>query len=136
MQIRNDFNLIWEIRGRYGIPTEKGEGVFNGDIGIITEINSFAQSLTVQLRRPLRRVRLQGLREPRARLRDHDPQVPGLRYPAVIVPMYGPSMLMNRNLLYTAVTRARSPASASSATRRSSTRCPATRRGEALFLPQ
>ncbi len=109
MQIRNDYNLIWEIRGRYGIPTEKGEGVFNGDIGIITEINSFAQNLTVRFDDRFVEYAFKDCKslELAYAITIHKSQ--GSEYPAVIVPMYqGPSMLMNRNLLYTAVTRAKS----------------------------
>lgn len=109
MQIRNDYNLIWEIRGRYGIPTEKGEGVFNGDIGIITEINSFAQNLTVCFDDRFVEYAFKDCEslELAYAITIHKSQ--GSEYPAVIVPMYqGPSMLMNRNLLYTAVTRAKS----------------------------
>lgn len=109
MQIRNDYNLIWEIRGKYGIPTEKGEGVFNGDIGIITEINSFAQNLTVRFDDRYVEYAFKDCEslELAYAITIHKSQ--GSEYPAVIVPMYqGPSMLMNRNLLYTAVTRAKS----------------------------
>lgn len=109
MQIRNDYNLIWEIRGRYGIPTEKGEGVFNGDIGIITEINSFAQNLTVCFDDRFVEYAFKDCEslELAYAITIHKSQ--GSEYPAVVVPMYqGPSMLMNRNLLYTAVTRAKS----------------------------
>ena len=109
MQIRNDYNLIWEIRGRYGIPTEKGEGVFNGDIGIITEINSFAQNLTVRFDDRYVEYAFKDCEslELAYAITIHKSQ--GSEYPAVIVPMYqGPAMLMNRNLLYTAVTRAKS----------------------------
>ena len=109
MQIRNDYNLIWEIRGRYGIPTEKGEGVFNGDIGIITEINSFAQNLTARFDDRFVEYAFKDCEslELAYAITIHKSQ--GSEYPAVVVPMYqGPSMLMNRNLLYTAVTRAKS----------------------------
>ncbi len=109
MQIRNDYNLIWEIRGKYGIPSEKGEGVFNGDIGIITEINGFARNLTVRFDD---RYVEYGFKdcdslELAYAITIHKSQ--GSEYPAVVIPMYqGPAMLMNRNLLYTAVTRAKS----------------------------
>ena len=48
MQIRNNYQLEWETRSSYGIPTDKGAGVFNGDMGIIREINEFAEILTVE----------------------------------------------------------------------------------------
>ena len=53
MQIKNNYQITWETRNRYGIPLERGEGIFNGDTGIITEINFFAEKI---LSRSLRRV--------------------------------------------------------------------------------
>ncbi|SFG14433.1 SF1B family DNA helicase RecD2 [Oribacterium sp. WCC10] len=108
MQIKNDYNLIWEIRGRYGVPVEKGEGVFNGDIGVITEINNFAQNLTVQFDDRFVEYEFKQCDslDLAYAITIHKSQ--GSEYPAVIIPMYqGPQMLMNRNLLYTAVTRAK-----------------------------
>ena len=48
MQIRNNYQLEWEVRGKYGIPVEEGVGVFNGDTGILKEINEFAETATVE----------------------------------------------------------------------------------------
>ena len=48
MQIKNNYQMEWEIRSKYGIPTDKGSGVFNGDMGIIREINEYAENLTVE----------------------------------------------------------------------------------------
>lgn len=108
MQVRNDYNLIWELRGRYGIPTERGEGVFNGDIGIITEINKLSETLTVQFEERYVEYRFKDCEnlELAYAITIHKSQ--GSEYPAVVMPMYrGPRLLMNRNLLYTAVTRAK-----------------------------
>ena len=49
MQIRNNYQLEWEVRGRYGIPVDKGVGVFNGDTGIIRMINEFAELAEVEV---------------------------------------------------------------------------------------
>ncbi len=109
MQIRNDYNLIWEIRGRFGMAIEKGEGVFNGDIGTITELNRAAETLTVQYDDRFVEYKFSECDnlELAYAITIHKSQ--GSEYPGVIIPMYqGPQMLMNRNLLYTAVTRARS----------------------------
>lgn len=109
MQMKNDYNLIWEIRGQYGIPIEKGEGVFNGDTGVIEEINHFAQTLTVRFDDRYVEYEFKQCEnlELAYAITIHKSQ--GSEYPAVIIPMYqGPQMLMNRNLLYTAVTRAKS----------------------------
>ena len=48
MQIKNDYQLEWETKGLYGIAADRGSGVFNGDIGVIRQINSFAEELTVE----------------------------------------------------------------------------------------
>ena len=48
MQIRNNYQMEWEIRGRYGVVIEKGVGVFNGDTGILREINEFAETAEVE----------------------------------------------------------------------------------------
>ena len=109
MQVRNNYQLDWEIRGRYGIPIEKGVGVFNGDTGIIKTINEFAETAEVEFEdgrwAEYSFKRLDELELAYA-VTIHKSQ--GSEYPAVIIPLLsGPRMLMNRNLLYTAVTRAR-----------------------------
>ena len=109
MQVRNNYQLEWEIRGRYGIPIEKGVGVFNGDTGIIKTINDFAETAEVEFEdgrwAEYSFKQLDELELAYA-VTIHKSQ--GSEYPAVIIPLLsGPRMLMNRNLLYTAVTRAR-----------------------------
>jgi len=109
MQVRNNYQLEWEIRGRYGIPIEKGVGVFNGDTGIIKTINEFAETAEVEFEdgrwAEYSFKQLDELELAYA-VTIHKSQ--GSEYPAVIIPILsGPRMLMNRNLLYTAVTRAR-----------------------------
>ena len=109
MQVRNNYQLEWEIRGRYGIPIEKGVGVFNGDTGIIKTINEFAETAEIEFEdgrwAEYSFKQLDELELAYA-VTIHKSQ--GSEYPAVIIPLLsGPRMLMNRNLLYTAVTRAR-----------------------------
>ena len=110
MQIKNNYQIEWEVRGRYGIPVDKGQGIFNGDMGIIREINSFAQQLTVEFddhRFVEYPFTLLDELELAYAVTVHKAQ--GSEYPAVVIPLLpGPQMLMNRNLLYTAVTRAKS----------------------------
>ena len=110
MQIKNNYQMEWEVRGKYGIPVDKGCGVFNGDMGIIREINTYAEMLTVEFdERRFVEYSFKQLEELELAyaLTVHKSQ--GSEYPAVILPLLnGPRMLMNRNLLYTAVTRARS----------------------------
>ena len=109
MQVKNNYQLEWEILGRYKIPVDKGVGVFNGDTGIMTEINEFAETATVEFedgRQAEYSFKQLEEQELAYAVTIHKSQ--GSEYPAVILPILsGPRMLMNRNLLYTAVTRAR-----------------------------
>ena len=109
MQIRNNYQMEWEIRGLYGIPIEKGVGVFNGDTGILRTINDFAETAEVEFEdgrwAEYSFKQLDELELAYA-ITIHKSQ--GSEYPAVVIPLLsGPRMLLNRNLLYTAVTRAR-----------------------------
>ena len=110
MQIKNNYQLEWEIVSRYGIPIDKGVGVFNGDMGRIVEINENASSLVVEYdehRRVNYPFSLLEELELSYAITIHKSQ--GSEYPAVILPLLsGPRMLFNRNLLYTGITRARS----------------------------
>ncbi|MCC8168687.1 MAG: ATP-dependent RecD-like DNA helicase [Clostridiales bacterium] len=109
MQVKNNYQMEWEIVNRYGLPVDKGTGIFNGDIGIIEEINTFAEHMVISFDEG-RRVeypfkQLEELELAYA-ITIHKSQ--GSEYPAVVMPLLsGPRMLMNRNLLYTAVTRAK-----------------------------
>ena len=109
MQTKNNYQLEWEICTKFGLTVDKGMGIFNGDMGIITEINDFAETLTVEFdegRKVEYSYKLLDELELAYAITIHKSQ--GSEYPAVVIPLLsGPSMLMNRNLLYTAVTRAR-----------------------------
>lgn len=109
MQVKNNYQLEWEILGRYKIPVDKGVGVFNGDTGIMEEINEFAETATVQFEDGRRaEYSFKQLEELELAYAVTIHKSQGSEYPAVILPLLsGPRMLMNRNLLYTAVTRAR-----------------------------
>ena len=110
MQVKNNYQMEWEIQGAYGIVVDKGLGVFNGDMGRILSINEGAGILVVEFDEHKR------VNYPFASLEElelsyavtiHKSQ--GSEYPAVILPILsGPKMLFNRNLLYTGITRARS----------------------------
>lgn len=110
MQIRNNYQAEWEVVGKYNVPIDSGMGIFNGDMGIVKEINEYSQDLVVEFDEHRR------VRYPFSELDElelsyaitiHKSQ--GSEYPAVILPLLGgPRMLLNRNLLYTAVTRAKS----------------------------
>lgn len=109
MQIKNNYQLEWEICTRYGLTVDKGMGVFNGDMGIIREISEYKETLTVeydekkQVEYPFE---LLDELELAYAITVHKSQ--GSEYPAVVIPLLpGPKLLYNRNLLYTAVTRAK-----------------------------
>lgn len=109
MQIKNNYQLEWEIRSKFGLCIDKGTGVFNGDTGIIEEINYFAETMTVSfdegkmVEYPFK---LLDELELAYAITIHKSQ--GSEYPAVVIPLFqGPRMLLNRNLIYTAVTRAK-----------------------------
>ena len=110
MQTRNNYQIEWEVRGNFGMPIDRGTGIFNGDFGRIEEIDPKSEIMTVIFDDS------RTVEYPFSELEDlelayaitvHKSQ--GSEYPAVIMPLLaGPSGLFNRNLLYTAVTRARS----------------------------
>ena len=103
MQVRNNYDLVWEKDG------EDGDGVFNGDIGYIIAVDKRERALTVEF--------------DDGRVAEYDESLlddlelaycmsvhksQGSEFDAVVLPLIsGPPMLMTRNLLYTAVTRAK-----------------------------
>lgn len=109
MQIKNNYQLEWEVVSKYGIPIDKGSGIFNGDIGTIRQINEYAQEIVVEFDEHRRVTYAYGQLdeiELAYAVTIHKSQ--GSEYPAVIMPLLsGPRMLFNRNLLYTGVTRAK-----------------------------
>lgn len=109
MQIKNNYQIEWEVRGKYGIAAEHGLGVFNGDLGVIREINTYAETLTVEYdEHRFVDYSFKQLEELELAYAATIHKSQGSEYPAVIIPLLGgPRMLMTRNLLYTAVTRAR-----------------------------
>jgi exodeoxyribonuclease V alpha subunit len=109
MQIKNNYQLEWEVLSKYGIAVDSGQGVFNGDVGIIKEINETAKTVVVEYD-DLRKVTypVTGLDEIELAYAITIHKSQGSEYPAVIMPLLtGPRMLFNRNLLYTGVTRAK-----------------------------
>ena len=110
MQIKNNYQIEWEVINKYNIPLESGTGVFNGDMGFIRDINLYSEELIVEFdekRRVTYSFKQIDELELAYAITIHKSQ--GSEYPAVIIPLLsGPRMLMNRNILYTAVTRAKS----------------------------
>ena len=109
MQIKNNYQLAWEVRNRYGIPVDKGEGVFNGDMGVIRQVNAFSETLEVEFDEGrMVEYSFKQLEELELAYAITIHKSQGSEYPAVVIPIYsGPRMLMTRNLIYTAVTRAK-----------------------------
>lgn len=110
MQIKNNYQHEWEVRNKYNIVIDHGTGVFNGDTGIIKEINLFAENIMIEFDEG-RMVEYSFNQADELELAYaitiHKSQ--GSEYPAVVMPILtGPRMLFNRNILYTAVTRAKS----------------------------
>lgn len=110
MQIKNNYSIPWKIMSRQNVLIDEGMGVFNGDLGIIKDINHFAETVKVEFD-DLKLVtyeftQLEELELAYA-ITIHKSQ--GSEYPVVVMPLFrGPSMLLSRNLLYTGVTRAKS----------------------------
>ena len=103
MQVRNDYDIEWT-------SSEKdGTGAFNGDIGFVVSVNRREMELTVEFddgRRAVYDSSMLDELEPAYCMSVHKSQ--GSEFEAVVLPLFsGPPMLMTRNLLYTAVTRAK-----------------------------
>ncbi|MBE5858127.1 MAG: ATP-dependent RecD-like DNA helicase [Lachnospiraceae bacterium] len=109
MQIKNNYKIEWEVRSKYNIPIDSGMGVFNGDIGTIKEINEYASTMEVEFDEgKIVTYPFSGLDELDLSYAITIHKSQGSEYPAVILPLLtGPRMLFNRNLLYTAITRAK-----------------------------
>ena len=109
MQVKNNYQLEWEIRSKYGLAIDKGMGVFNGDMGMIRRIDNYQECLEVEFDEGrLVEYTFRQLEELELAYAVTIHKSQGSEYPAVVIPLLpGPRMLMNRNLLYTAVTRAR-----------------------------
>lgn len=109
MQNKNDYKLDWIIKGMYDIPIETGKGVFNGDIGEVIEIDKLNKKVEV-LYDENRYVKYDFTDldeiELAYAITIHKSQ--GSEYPAIVIPILDvPRLLSNRNLLYTAITRAK-----------------------------
>lgn len=109
MQIKNNYQLEWEVKTKFGLTVDSGTGVFNGDMGVITEISQYTETIEVEFdecRKVTYGFEMAEELELAYAITVHKSQ--GSEYPAVILPLLpGPRLLYNRNLLYTAVTRAK-----------------------------
>lgn len=109
MQIKNNYQLEWEIATKYGLVVDRGVGVFNGDIGRIVEINTYTETVEVEFEEKKKvKYSFQLLDELELAYAVTIHKSQGSEYPAVVIPLLqGPRQLYHRNLIYTAVTRAR-----------------------------
>ena len=109
MQVKNNYQLEWEIQNSFGLMVDKGTGIFNGDMGVIVSISEFAKQMLVKYEEEkLVHYSLDQLDELELAYAITIHKSQGSEYPAVIMPLLGgPRQLMNRNLLYTGITRAR-----------------------------
>ncbi len=109
MQIKNNYQMEWEIRGTHGIIGDRGLGVFNGDIGVILSIDPAEETMEVLFdENKIVTYAFSQLSELELAYAATIHKAQGSEYPAVVIPLLtGPPMLLTRNLLYTAVTRAK-----------------------------
>ena len=102
MQIRNNYDIEWERS-----ESDKGMGIFNGDIGIILQIDVYNRVMRIDFDERIVQYDFDNLEELEHAYAITVHKSQGSEYPFVIIPMYSaPPMLLTRNLLYTAVTRA------------------------------
>ncbi len=107
MQTKNDYDLAWQKC--HSTADEHGQGVFNGDVGFVVDVDTEERELTVRFDDDRDAVydseSLENLDLAYA-LSVHKSQ--GSEFPVVVMPVVGgPPMLLTRNLFYTALTRAR-----------------------------
>lgn len=109
MQVKNNYQIEWTCETKKGLVYEQGTGIFNGDMGIIASIDtSLGQVKVIFDDGRVARYSLAMLEELELAYAITIHKSQGSEYPAVVIPLLsGPEMLMNRNLLYTAVTRAK-----------------------------
>lgn len=109
MQIKNNYQLEWEVCTKYGLTVDKGVGVFNGDMGIVKKIDHYQEIMTVEYEEGKKveySFKMLEELELAYAITIHKSQ--GSEYPAVVIPLLpGPRLLYHRNLLYTAITRAK-----------------------------
>ncbi|MCR5178347.1 MAG: ATP-dependent RecD-like DNA helicase [Lachnospiraceae bacterium] len=109
MQIKNDYSAEWVITGKNNIVIDRGTGLFNGDMGVIKKIDNSLEEVTVEFdERKEVRIPFSGMEDLDLAYATTIHKSQGSEYPAVVIPLLGgPPVLLNRNLLYTAVTRAK-----------------------------
>ncbi|HAV90821.1 MAG TPA: ATP-dependent RecD-like DNA helicase, partial [Eubacterium sp.] len=109
MQIKNNYDYEWEYENNKGIVIERGTGIFNGDTGIILQISEFANMMRIRFDDgKIVNYKFEDLSDLELAYAITIHKSQGSEYPAVVIPLLtGPMQLMNRNILYTAITRAK-----------------------------
>ena len=109
MHIKNNYDLEWEMKTKSGFVYDRGKGIFNGDLGVINRINESTQQMEVAFDDgKIVIYEFSQLEELVLAYACTVHKSQGSEYPAVVLPLLsGPKLLMNRNILYTAVTRAK-----------------------------
>lgn len=109
MQIKNNYNIAWKVFNKYDYAIDEGVGVFNGDMGRIKEIDQRLEKIIVLFDdRKVVEYDYSNLDELQLAYAITIHKSQGSEHPLVILPIHsGPPMLLSRNLLYTAVTRAK-----------------------------
>ena len=109
MQTKNNYQLEWQIRTKYGIVVDSGLGIFNGDMGIVSKVNTYNSTVEVEFdEHRIVTYTTEELSELELAYAITVHKAQGSEYPAVLMPLLqGPRVLLNRNLLYTGVTRAK-----------------------------
>jgi exodeoxyribonuclease V alpha subunit len=108
MQTKNNYNLVWKVKDKRGMTVDDGTGVFNGDEGVIKQIDEISEKLIVVYDDRHVEYDFSQLDEVDLSYAVTIHKSQGSEYRVVILPLHsGPPMLMSRNLLYTAVTRAK-----------------------------
>ena len=108
MQIKNNYDIEWVARGKNGIITDEGTGIYNGDMGVVTHVNTFEKTITV-LFDEFREITytMDAAEELELAYVTTIHKAQGSEYPAIIITVLDtPKQLLNRNLLYTGITRA------------------------------
>ncbi|MEW8974252.1 MAG: ATP-dependent RecD-like DNA helicase [Tissierellaceae bacterium] len=108
MQIKNNYNTEWKII-KNGLEVEKGEGVFNGDFGYILDIDTEESTMKVLFDEEKEvEYTFNQLDELKLAYATTVHKAQGSEFPIIVMPIHwGPPMLLTRNLIYTAITRAR-----------------------------
>ena len=108
MQIKNNYDLLYDVVDENGVKNDEGMGVFNGDIGIIKKINNRMKIITVKFDDRIVEYENDNILDLKLAYAITVHKSQGSEYDVVVMPMsFAPRPLLNRKVLYTAMTRAK-----------------------------